>query len=539
MEPDVTLLIDKDTAPILDEGISYGQALLAPAANALAKFLRLRDAEDYQRRADDISTTYDRLLRERAPEQDIIQDAFQRELMRLADTYTVDIDVQLDSIAIITSRIAEIELRDRAGRVIAGHVDIGRGCLLPLHCDLCDRALQTGRCCSRGHLVCAACAHTEQLAATAGSGCSLCAEADLGDAPPAPRQAVPIQPATKSGKLAQSDRLHIEDLDAMTPETWHLFVAWLLERMGYASRCTEVSETSSRFFGQQDDLQFAACALRLPKGVAVGTVEVQNVAALRAGNTDLVALLLTTSSASVAAATLAEQLGVTIFERAALTTWLERLEAAHTLEVEAEAQATEERALHADLTRTRLLAEVDHLEGVVARAVNSRKAVNRAALLEAVEAISSAKIISTQAFLAWETLASDWNASFGEHEGRDGSLLITAESTVFDEIGERAGHLSEVTEQALVQIQNTPGTGELGYTAWRRAVMEELLARCEVMRRRVSIVVPSRWRNYGEARDTQKLQEAEEAATLATYARGRAEKALTQLQTRARIAVIK
>ena len=58
-----------------------------------------------------------------------------------------------------------------------------------------------------------------------------------------------------------------------------------------------------------------------------------------------------------------------------------------------------------DLTRTRLLAELDHLEDVVARAVNTRKAGNRAALLEAVEAISSAKTISTQAFLAWETLA--------------------------------------------------------------------------------------------------------------------------------------
>jgi hypothetical protein len=218
---------------------------------------------------------------------------------------------------------------------------------------------------------------------------------------------------------------------------------------------------------------------------------------------------------------------------------LERLEAAHTLEIEAEAQAAEERALHADMVRTRLLAELDQIEAALARAVNSRKAGSRAALLEAVEAISSAITISTQAFLAWETLAADWNASFGDHEGRDGSLLITAESASFDEIDDRAGHLAEVILQALVQIQSTPGTGELGYTAWRKAVMEELLARSEVMRRRISIVVPSRWQVYAEARDTHKLQEAEEAATQASYARGRAEKALTQLQTRARIAVNK
>jgi hypothetical protein len=226
-------------------------------------------------------------------------------------------------------------------------------------------------------------------------------------------------------------------------------------------------------------------------------------------------------------------------ERVSLAAWLQRLEEAHTLEVEAEAQAAEERAQHADMARTRLLAGLDHIEGALARAVNSRKAGSRAALLEAVEAISSAITVSTQAFLAWETLAADWNASFADHEGRDGSLPITAESAAFDDLGERAGHLAEVTLQALVQIQNTPGTGELGYTAWRKAVIEELLARCEVMRRRISIVVPSRWQVYGEARDTQKLQEAEEAATQATYARGRAEKALAQLQTRARIAVVK
>jgi len=489
---------------------------------------------------DDISTTYDRLLRERAPEQDLIQDAFQRELTRLADTYTVDIDVQLDSIAIITSRIAEIELRDKSGRVITAHVDVGRNYMLPLRCDICGEALQTGRCCYHGHLVCAACVHTENLAATPGSGCSLCREARERAPRPAPHRAMPILPATKSGKLAPSERLHVEDLDAMTVETWHLFVTWLLERMGYASERSELGETSSRFFGgQQDDQQFAACALRLPKGVAAGTVEVQNVAALRAGNPALVALLVTTAPASIDASALASQLGVTIVERVSLAAWLQRLEEAHTLEIEAEAQAAEDRAQHADMARTRLLAGLEQIEGALARAVNSRKAGSRAALLEAVEAISSAITVSTQAFLAWETLAADWNASFADHEGRDGSLPITAESAAFDDLGERAGHLAEVALQALVQIQNTPGTGELGYTAWRKAVIEELLARCEVMRRRISVVVPSRWQVYGEARDTQKLQEAEEAATQATYARGRAEKALAQLQTRARIAVVK
>ncbi|MGO8949277.1 MAG: hypothetical protein ACLQUY_16830, partial [Ktedonobacterales bacterium] len=247
----------------------------------------------------------------------------------------------------------------------------------------------------------------------------------------------------------------------------------------------------------------------------------------------------TTAPATEPAIALAERLGVTVLARPSLVAWLERLEAAHTLEVAAEVQAAEERAVHAETTRARLLAELDLLESALSRAVNTRKAGSRAALLEAVETISSARMVSTQAFLAWETLATDWNGSFGEHEGRDGSLLITAEQAAFDEIGERAQHLTAVTKQVLEQFQNTPGTGELGYTAWRKAVLEEMVTRCDALRSRISAISPTAWHDFQEARDIRRLQQAEEAATVATYARGRADKALAQLQTRARIAVTK
>jgi hypothetical protein len=222
-------------------------------------------------------------------------------------------------------------------------------------------------------------------------------------------------------------------------------------------------------------------------------------------------------------------------EREKLRTLLEQMEAAPSREEAAETQIKEEKAVRADATRTRILANLDRLDDTLSLAVNTRKTGSRSVMLESVESISAATTIVTQAFVAWDTLATDWSASFGDHEERDGSLPILADVATLDEIGERAGHLSAVTEQALQRIQSTPGTGELGYTAWRKAVLEELVARCDSVRYRVVAITPAAWPNFAEARDTQRLQQAEDATVMASYARGRAQKALGQLQTRARI----
>ncbi len=460
-------------------------------------------------------------------------EALQRERMRLADAYAVNVDVQLDSVALITSQVAEVALRDKAGKSVTAQIDLGRACMLPLRCASCGSAVETASCCSQSHVVCAVCMLGSQ------SLCPICAAHQAGNPIPATSRLGTHQPSSQPATYSpysQGERLSIDDLDAMSPDTWHLFIAWLLERMGYLSRRSELNGTSSRFSGESDGLQFTAAAIRLESGVAIGPVEVQNVAALRAGDSQLIALLLSSAPATREAAAMAERLGVRVLDRSSLSTWLERLEAAHSLEVAAEVQATQERAAHAETIRGRLLADLDALEDELSHAVNTRKAVGRAALLSAVEAITSANAVSTQVFLAWETLATDWTACFGEHEERDGSLLITEDPASFDEIGERAQHLEAVTKQALERIQNTPGTGELGYTAWRKAVLEELVARIDALRLRIGAVSPSDWHDFREARSVQKLQQAEEAATMATYARGRADKALAQLQTRARIA---
>jgi hypothetical protein len=348
---------------------------------------------------------------------------------------------------------------------------------------------------------------------------------------------VGMEIATRSGTLTRTEGLRIADLDAMTPDTWHLTMAWLLERMGYTCERSELDPGASRFFGQLDGQQFAAVALRLPPGTNIGPVEVQSVAALRAGAPDRQTLLIGTAAASPAAKDMALHLGVTLLEQAELRTLFEQLEAAPSREEAAETQAKEEKAIRATATRARILAELERLDKTLSLAVNTRKTGSRSVLLESVESISSATTIATQAFLAWETLAAEWSASFGDHEERDGSLLIVADLAMLDEIGERAGHLAAVTEQALQHIQSTPGTGELGYSAWRKAVLEELLARCDTVRYRIVAFTPAAWQNYAEARDIQKLQQAEDATVMASYARGRAQKALEQLQTRARISL--
>lgn len=457
MDTSDNLNLDKTTRASLEAAIGHGQALLSPAATALATFLRLRGEEDYQRRSREIRTTYDRLLREGGEDIDLVHSAFQRELMRLAESYAVDVELQLDSIALITSVIAEVSLRDASGKKsITVDVDLGRACMLPLSCDLCEDTLQTGRRCSRGHLICARCTLSDEPAA--GSElCPVCRQAiavhsTAGRATPSPT----LQVAPASGNLTRSDQLHTTDLEAMTPETWHLFSTWLLERMGYTTERSESNEHGSRFFGHLGERQFVASTLRLPKEAAIGRVEVQSVGALAAGSPDRQVLLLTTSVAGKEATMAARDLGVTILERTELEILLEQLEAAHIREVAAEAQAAEERALRAETTRTGVLSLLDQMEDALARAVNTRKAGTRAVLLESVEHISAGTAICTQAFVAWETLAASWSAAFGEHEGRDGSLLITADPATLDEIGVRAQHLAAVTLQALGQIRKPP-----------------------------------------------------------------------------------
>ncbi len=547
METNDQLRLDKKTKAALAEATTYGQDLLAPAAYALGTFLRSRGGEDYQRRCRDIRTTYDRLLREGGEDSELIQTAFQRELAKLAETFAVEVDIQLDSIAVIISMIADVELRDASGATLPVQIDLGRAGMVALHCDHCGQALQTGTRCPKGHLICRICV-LSTLAAPAGSSgssgssdaCPICrgltfTRSDTVSSPPN----AGVEIATRSGTLTRTEGLRIDDLDAMTPDTWHLAVTWLLERMGYTCERSELDPRASRFFGQLDGRQFAAVALRLPPGTVIGPVEVQSVAALRAGDPDRKIVLIGTAPASPAAQDAALHLGVTLLEQTELRTLLEQLEAAPSREEAAETQAKEAKAVRAEATRARILAELDRLDDTLSLAVNTRKTGSRSVLLESVESISTATTIATQAFVAWETLATDWSASFGDHEERDGSLLILADLATLDEIGERAGHLTAVTEQALQRIQSTPGTGELGYTAWRKAVLEELLARCDSVRYRVVAITPTAWQNFAEARDTQKLQQAEDATVMASYARGRAQKALGQLQTRARITLSK
>ena len=526
MEPATQVAFDE---PAVQDALAHGQERLAPAAKALAAFLRLRSEEDYQRRCDDVQTTYERLLRESGDEADTIHDALQRELTRLADTYAIAVEAQLDSIALISSTTAEVALYDKAGRSVTITTDLGRACVLPLSCTRCGDDLQAGARCAEGHILCAACVQRERGRDVE---CPICA-----GIAPAVKQTALVERVPRSGKLTGSEQLRVAQLEAMTPETWQLCATWLLERMGYTTEQIETSEHLSRYSGASSDQQFSAVVMRPPKGVAIGAAEVQYTAAMRAGAPEKQAILLTTAPGSQEAIASAERLGVALIERDSLDELLAQLEAAHTLAVAAEEQAATDRATHAEATRAGLLAELDALEDGLARAVNTRKAGNRAAMVAAVEEISVAQTVSAQVFVAWETLTADWGARFGEHEARDGSLPIEANPEALDEMRERAIHLGEVCRQAFERIRNTPGAGELGYTAWRKAVLEELMARCEALRWRVTAINPAAWRDFAQARDTQALQQAEEAAQAASYAHGRAEKALAQLQTRARIAV--
>src|SRR5262249_18240864 len=119
--------------------------------------------------------------------------------------------------------------------------------------------------------------------------------------------------------------------------------------------------------------------------------------------------------------------------------------------------------------------------------------------------------------------------AFGEHAARDGSLEVIASHEALRELARRAAHLHDATLGACRRVAEQPVSGAGGYTAWRGAVIEELTARCEVVRWRLLALDPTKWQDLDAAHDTQAGAQAEAALTAARHAAVRAEKAFGQL----------
>jgi hypothetical protein len=489
--------------------------------DASGAFLRLRAEAEYQRRLDDIRTTFERVRREGITDPAAAETAYRRELERLHDIYAVSVEAQLESVAFIASPAAEVVLSFSSGAELPLWVDIGRAHGVAPVCASCGVSMQAGDLCQRGHLTCPMCSLHHA------GGCSVCDGV-----------ARALDGGGKSGtslddNVTGSDRLRLQHLDVMTPDTWQAFVAWLLEQEGYSVERMGTGGLGTVWYGSAQDGAFVATAFRSLGQWGLGAEEVQRAAAVRTEGASIV--LVTTAVVAEEAREVAARLNARLIGPAELGDTLEKLGSAHTREREQVALDREQRVSGAIAARGAMLAAIRTLEEALAAAVNSRRTSGRTTLVGAVAKIGKARQLAQQVFLAWDTLVNDWQAAFGEREARDGSLPIVATAEQLQECGQRAAHLAEVLKPAFVDIAATPGAGELGYGAWRKAVLEELTARCEVLRWRLSALDPAQAQSFAAAHDTEALAQAETAATAATHASARVEKAYAQLETRARL----
>lgn len=513
----------------IGELAAHADDTLHPPLAAGAAFLRLRSEHDFRERLADLDSTTNRLLRETPEDAPRIAESLQAEIERLRDVFAVDVEAHLHSICFIASPHAAVAFERAGARPLTVTVDLGRGALLPPSCVACGNATTSGTVCANGHVTCRTCARRGDLE----SACVACASAS-GDTPPASSRRKRTSAVRSS---SDDDPLTMGHLRDMTHETWREFTAWLIEQDGMRLERGDDHDAMIVWRGHTivDDAPVVVVALRPPASLCVSDEDIRHAVAA-AGMLDNARLrIISASLASASAAHEAHRLGIELMGGDALAQRLETLVAHQVYAREAEREAASLQAAAAAHAREAVLMDLRALEEILARAVNSRRASGRAAVATAAITIRAAREEALRAFLAWDTLADEWIASFDERAGRDGALVILTAGEQFGEMAERAAHLRAATLTSLASLASTPGGGELGYGAWRRAVMEELTARCEGCRWRLLAIDPARWDDFTAAHDTSALEHATSAQASAAHAAARVAKTYGDLAQRARL----
>lgn len=505
---------------------SLAEQALAPQLHAAAAFLRLRSGRDFQNRLADLDSTASRLTHESPTDELKIAQSHAAEVERLREVFAVDVEARLQSVCFVRSPLAEVVF-DRRGGPLALTVDLGRGALLPPPCAGCGRPVHAGRMCPRGHVTCATCAISRDVAVS----CPVCAADGTRDAlSPRPRRKRRTSAAREDGALSVA---HLRD---MSRETWREFVGWLAEQEGVRVERSDDRGELILWHGHttSGDAPVVVAALRPLPHLLVSGDDVRNAHAAAGTQQGEHLRLISTAPASEAASCEAQRLGLELIDAEALARQLSTLEAASASGREAERAATAATADSAARARATMLSGLGALEETLSRAANSRRASGRAAIAAAVETAEAARQDALRAFLAWDTLAGEWMASFDERAGREGALVFLADEHQFAEMDERASHLCAATGPALQRIASTPVSGDLGYSAWRKAITEELTARCEASRWRLLGLDPARWSDFAGAHDTIALERASGADAAAGHAAARVAKAYNALIARVR-----
>lgn len=467
-----------------DQVSRAAEGALANTLAAAAGWLRMRGASEYAERLDELHATADRVAREDADQAGASAEMFAREARRLADVFAVTVEASLARVCVIASPVSLVRVVRQRGEGQVVRVDLGRGTA---------RAVMPNR------------AESSATLATRPREMS-------GDAIPA---------FTAAGLVHLPEPL------------WREAVAWLLEDMGHAIERSECVEDALLVQTRRDGRQATVVALRAGEGRHLSVAELRRITERGELHERDLYLLVPAGLDAVADAE-AARIGARVIGPAALDEALTRRAGAYERRRLESLTRKETLAAQAGEVRAVALTRLERLELALAQATNGRRATG-AQIARAAGTVREARTLAAQAFTAWETLLSDWRAQFAERAARDGSLVIVGGESTFTELRERAEHLATVLEEACTRIGETPATGEFGYTAWRRAVTEELTAMCEAARWRLEATDPARWRDFAAVVDAHALERAETALTAASHTRARAEKAYTQLAERVRI----
>lgn len=454
-----------------------GDDAIAPALTAIGRWLRLRSESDFTEKYEELRLTTQRLIGESSDDRAAYQEAFEREAERLRDVFEIAVEATLSRVCFIASPIRLV--RDSAsGGATVFRVDLGRGSLREVGVRSAERE----------------------------------------------NDSLHLDPAT---------HLRAEELSMLPQRFWKDAVTWVLEFLGYTIERVDTSDSALQFTTRIGDERGRVIAVRRDPGARL-TGDDLSAALASPPHDGLRVTIFTPNHLDHAAREALTRVGASNIGMEAIDDALARLSHAFEDQRAASITTAEMMASRAAAMRLQVLGYIETLQGALVQAVNTRRAVG-GDVARSARVIQEIRAVADQVFVAWETWLADWQELFPERAARDGSLRLLAGEERLSELSQRAEHLFSVTRDAFTRFPTTPGAGEMGYTAWRKAIVEELTARCEALRWQMAAHNPERWRDFASVMDTQAQVQAATARTLAAHARARADSSFAQLATRARI----
>ncbi len=346
---------------------------------------------------------------------------------------------------------------------------------------------------------------------------------------------------SKTTTEAAPGGLTVKGLESMTDSAWEECARWLAEQAGYTVEERLLLQRGSLLAWRarserEPDKNVIVCAQRLTQGAPLLDADMRHLVSVATNEPDARLVALTTAEATIGAWLIARGASAELLDRDGLEQVLAGLATAFERERAQSLDGAKSLAKAATAARKKLLVALTSADEHAKAPLPSQRVSGRVAVRKAVEQAREARRLAGQALLAWETLVSEWLATFGERPARDGSLPLLVEAASWAELGARADHLKKPLLDALRALAKTAGDGDLGYGAWRQALSEELAARCAALLWRASMIDPAQWQDYAAAVNDLAIREASRADNAATHAAARAERAQSQMAERAGVA---